>query len=196
MIFVIIIHMNIEVEIKIQFDNLEMARKKLRTLGGSLKKSLRQIDEYYVPCHRDFFARKPCPIEWLRVRQNPDSAIFEYDKSIVCRKDSAQDYAEEYEVEVKQPENLRKILKFLDFKKIVTVDKQREYWQCEDFEIALDQVKNLGFFIEVEAQGNFLNAKIARAGCARFLTQKLGIKDWQKQQIKTGYPVLLLKKMK
>ncbi|MFA4880540.1 MAG: class IV adenylate cyclase [Candidatus Doudnabacteria bacterium] len=194
MIFVIIIHMNIEVETKIQLESLEKVRKKLKTIGGSLKESMRQIDEYYVPCHRDFFLSQPC-VEWLRVRQNPDRAIFEYDKSIVCRKDSAQNYAEEYEVEVKQPENLRKILKFLDFKKIVTVDKQREYWQCEDFEIALDQVKNLGFFIEVEAQGNFLNTKIARAGCARFLTQKLGIKDWQKRQVKTGYPVLLLKKM-
>jgi len=186
--------MNIEVEIKIQLNNLQDMRQKLKTLGGSLKKSLHQIDDYYVPCHRDFFAAKPWPVEWLRIRKNPDRAIFEYDRSIIRRKDGAQDYAEEYEVEIKDPNALRQILKFLDFKKVVRVDKQREYWQCGSFEIALDKVKNLGYFVEVEAQGNFPNPKKARTACVNFLTQKLKIKDWSKRQIKTGYPILLLKK--
>lgn len=188
--------MNIEVEIKIQLNNLEMIRKRLKTLGGSLEKSLHQVDDYYVPCHRDFFAAKPCPVEWLRVRKNPDRVIFEYDRSIVHREDNAQDYVEEYEVEIKDPASLRRILKFLDFKKVATVDKQREYWRCGNFEIALDKVKDLGFFIKAEAQGNFPNAKKARAGCVNFLTRKLEIKDWSKRQIKTGYPVLILKKTK
>ena len=184
--------MNVEVEIKIKTEKFifDRIKKKLPEFGKIIK-SIKQIDEYYVPYHRDFFAKKPCPDEWLRIRINPDGSVFEYDKSFDAE-DGQQDYADEYETEVSNPDELRKILEFLDFKKVVTVNKQREYWDCENFEISLDIVKNLGYFIEVEAKGNFENTKKAREMCANFLI-KLGIKDYQKKQIKTGYPVLLLK---
>ena len=183
--------MNVEIEVKIKLDSLEEARRELPKFG-KLVKSIRQIDEYYTPCHRDFFAHKPHPVEWLRIRVNPDVAIFEYDKSF-DRKDGSQDYAEEYETKISQPDELRKMLRFLDFRKVITIDKQREYWDCGDLEICLDDVKNLGFFIEVEAKKNFSSTSEAREKCIGFL-HKVGIKDWQKRQIKTGYCDLLLKK--
>ena len=67
--------MNIEVEIKIKVDNFKSIKKQLQKYG-SLTKSIKQIDEYYVPCHRDFFAQKPFPVEWLRIRTNPDKIIL------------------------------------------------------------------------------------------------------------------------
>ncbi|MFH1967874.1 MAG: class IV adenylate cyclase, partial [bacterium] len=146
--------MNVEVEIKVKIKNFEEIKQKVAS-RGKLIKSIKQIDEYYVPCHRNFFAQKPHPTEWLRIRTNPDKVIFEYDKSINKKADGDQDYAEEYETEISEVEEFRKILNFLDFKKMTTVDKQREYWDCGNFEIALDSVKNLGYFIEVEATGNF-----------------------------------------
>src|SRR3990167_4571264 len=62
---------------------------------------------------------------------------------------------EEYETEISNVGEFRKILNFLDFKKVVTIDKQREYWDCGDLEIALDKIAGLGSFIEVEAKGNY-----------------------------------------
>ncbi|MFH1967904.1 MAG: CYTH domain-containing protein, partial [bacterium] len=103
------------------------------------------------------------------------------------------DYAEEYETEISNPDELRKILDFLDFKKMTTVDKQREYWDCGNFEIALDIVKNLGYFIEVEATGNFESPAQAKQACLDFL-ESIGIKNAESVQIKKGYPVMLLEK--
>ncbi len=183
--------MNIEVEVKVQLDSLDEVRSILPKFG-KLIKSIKQIDEYYVPCHRDFFTHKPSPVEWLRIRTNPDTTIFEYDKS-VDRKEGGQDYADEYESEISNPEEFRKILEFLDFKKAVTIDKQREYWDCKDFEVCLDKVKDLGYFIEVEAKGDLADTKKARQECIKFLN-KLEVKDCEEKRIETGYPTLLLEK--
>ena len=185
--------MNVEIEVKVKLDSLEEVKKKLPEFG-KLIKDIRQIDEYYIPCQRDFFAHKPSPVEWLRIRTNPDSSVFEYDKSIE-KENGLQDYAEEYETEISNPDEFRKILNFLDFKKVVTVDKQRQYWDCEDFEVCLDKVKDLGFFIEVEAKGDIEDTEKARERCFHFL-EKLGIKDYKENSMKEGYPGLLLESKK
>lgn len=183
--------MNIEVEIKIKVENLEGLKKELPKFG-KITKSIRQIDDYYIPCHRNFFERKPDPNEWLRIRHNPDCVIFEYDRSIDSA-DGSQLYAEEYETKISEPEEFKKILGFLDFKKVMTVDKKREYWDCEKFEVCLDEVENLGFFVEIEAKGDFKGNSEAMRECEKF-AEKLGIKITKENRIKTGYPVLLLKK--
>ena len=184
--------MNVEVEVKIEIENFEEVKAKVSAVG-KLIKSIKQIDEYYVPCHRDFFAQKPQPTEWLRIRTNPDKVIFEYDKSINKKANGEQECAEEYETVISDPEEFRKILNFLDFKKVVNVDKQREYWDCGDLEIALDNVAGLGSFIEVEAKGNFDNTSKAKEACFKFL-EELGVKNAENIQINKGYPVLLLEK--
>ena len=185
-------NMNIEVEIKVKVENLEKIKGKVSKIG-KLVKAIKQIDEYFVPCHRDFFAKKPHPDEWLRIRTNPDKIIFEYDRSINIKEDGEQDYAEEYETEIFDVEEFKKILGFLDFKKVVTIEKNREYWICGDVEVALDEIKWLGSFVEAEAKGNFKNVKEAKRVCIDFL-ENLGIKDVKNTQIKKGYPMLFLEK--
>jgi len=182
--------MNIEVEIKAGINNFEAIKAKVAAIG-KLIKSIRQVDDYFIPCHRDFFAQKPHPTEWLRIRTNPDKVIFEYDKSINKKVNGEQECAEEYETEICNPDEFRKILNFLNFKKVITVDKQREYWDCGDLEIALDRIAGLGDFIEVEARGNFADNIKAKEACLKFLAN-LGIEDAEK--INKGYPVLLLEK--
>lgn len=183
--------MHIEVEIKIKIENPQALRKKLATIGKR-RKIIRQIDHYYVPCHRDFFAHKPHPVEWLRLRTNPDGVRFEYDRSIGARPDGGQAYAEEYETEIGDAEAFRQTLRFLDFRKVVTIDKKRELWDCGEFEICLDRVQGLGDFLEVEAK-EVQDAKLDYQSCAKFL-ESLGFADWRERKIKVGYPVLLLQK--
>jgi len=182
--------MNIEVEIKVKVNNLKVIEEKVAKMG-KLIKAIKQIDDYYIPAHRDFFARKPHPVEWLRIRTNPKKIVLEYIKSINPKPNGDQDYAKEYETEILNKKELQKILKFLDFKKYVTIEKYREYWMCGNMEVALDDVKGLGTFIEAEAKGNFKNEKEARKECIKFL-EKLGIKGVQNDYIKSGYPELFL----
>jgi len=186
--------MNIEVEIKIKIDNFDEIKERVAQ-KGKLIKSINQVDEYYIPSHRDFFAQKPFPVEWLRIRTNPDKVVFEYDLSINKNEKGEQECAQEYETEISDPEEFRKILNFLDFKKVVVVDKQREYWNCGDIEVALDKVKDLGSFIEAEAKGDFKNTAEAKMACVNFL-KNLGIEDVKGKQINKGYPVLYLEKNK
>lgn len=182
--------MNIEVEIKVKINNFEEIKEKVSKMG-KLIKSIKQIDDYYIPCHRNFFAKKPHPIEWLRIRTNPNKVILEYDRSINQKDDGDNDYVEEYETEILNEKELRKILEFLDFKKVIMIEKQREYWMCGKIEIALDKIKGLGDFIEAEAKGDFKNEKEAKKECINFL-ENLGIKDIEKKHIKKGYPELFL----
>jgi adenylate cyclase class 2 len=185
--------MNVEVEIKIEIENIDKIRNEVSNFG-KLVKSIKQVDEYYVPCHRDFFAQKPFQTEWLRIRTNPDKTIFEYDKSINKNESGEQECAEEYETEISNPEELRKILNFLNFEKVIIIEKQREYWECGNLEISLDNIKDLGFFIEVEAKGDFKDNYEAKKACFDFL-KKIKINNAEDIQINKGYPVLLLEKL-
>ena len=186
--------MNIEVEIKVKIDNFEEIKEKISKIG-KLIKSIKQIDDYYVPSHRDFFAHKPHAIEWLRIRTNPDKVVWEYTRSINQRDDGDYDYAEEYEIEILNKEELKKILNFLDFKKSVTIEKYREYWMCGGIEVALDNVTELGHFIEAEAKGDFKDEKEAKEECIKFL-ENLGITDVENKRIKKGYPEIYLDNQK
>ncbi|NVN96700.1 class IV adenylate cyclase [Candidatus Nomurabacteria bacterium] len=183
--------MNIEVEIKVKLDNPVEIKEKVSKMG-SLVKSIKQIDDYYIPSHRDFFAGVDHPIEFLRIRNNPDKTIFEYTKCVNMNEETGDyDYAEEYETEILDVDEFKKILAFLDFKKVITVEKYREYWMCGDIEVALDDIKGLGNFIEAEAKGDFKDEKEAKEACIKFL-ENLGIERVEDVQIKKGYPQLLL----
>ncbi len=88
----------------------------------------------------------------------------------------------------------KKILGFLDFKKVLTVEKNREYWMCGQIEVALDEVKGLGLYVEAEAKGDFKDEKEAKKACIDFL-ENLGIKNVGKNQILKGYSQLLFEKL-
>lgn len=180
--------MNIEVEIKVKAENLDKVREQIQSLG-TLRKAVHQIDEYYTPVHRDFHGTVPLK-EWLRIRTNPNRSVFEYSQAFY-KENGDLDYANEYETQIAEPEELKKILEFLDFKKVVVVDKNREYWNCGKFEVALDEVSDLGSFVEVEAKGDFADTKEAREACIEFLSQ-LGI-EYEGNAVKMGYPTQLLK---
>ncbi|MFA5932141.1 MAG: class IV adenylate cyclase [Candidatus Paceibacterota bacterium] len=184
--------MNIEVEIKVKIDNFEEIKEKVSKLGR-LVKAVKQIDEYYVPIHRDFFDHKPRPVEHLRIRTNPDKTVFEYTRTIGLQAGGDYDYAEEYETGISNVEEFKKTLEFLDFKKVVIVEKEREYWMCGGIEVALDKVKDLGTFMEAEAKGDFKDEKEAKQACIDFL-ENLGIKDVENTQIRHGYPQFFLEK--
>ena len=185
--------MNIEVEIKVKVDNLKEIKKKVSKIG-KLIKAIKQIDDYYTPSHRNFFTQKPHATEFLRIRTNPDKVVFEYDRSINKRANGEHDYAEEYETEILDKKEFEKILGFLDFKKVLTVTKNREYWMCGKIEVALDTIKELGTFVEAEAKGDFKDEKEAKKECIKFL-ENLGIKNVAKTAIHKGYSTMLFDKM-
>ena len=67
-------------------------------------------------------------------------------------------YYEEYEVEIDNSNNIMKIFDFIGLKKITEVKKERMIYSYQDkYEVSLDKVDNLGYFIEIEVKGTINN---------------------------------------
>ena len=138
---------NIETEIKIklskeEFKQLdEFMKKKAKFLNES-----RQIDTYYQPTYRKFLHSGEIN-EWIRIGERGSKTILNY------KNWHDNMYCDEYEVEVDNSENLRKIFAILGLEEIVVVDKYRKtYMYKNKYEIALDFVEELGYFIELEVK--------------------------------------------
>lgn len=182
---------DLEVEIKIQVKNLAALLKWLEK-NAVLDKETHQIDRYFDHPDRSFvYIDKDgyrTASEWLRVR-------FEEDRAEICYKHWHRDnktgkstYADEFESEISDGEAFLKILKVLGFKQISLIDKRRTVWQYQDFEFAIDQVKGLGDFAEIEYEGEMEDP--SRANQKIFdLLREIGLKGWQKTR--RGYNTML-----
>ena len=72
-----------------------------------------------------------------------------------------------------------------------TVDKTRESYLIEEFEIELDRVSELGTFVEVEAVGEVENRGRTYEKVIRFV-REIGLDP--ENQDNNGYVLLLMKK--
>lgn len=138
---------NVETEIKIKISEKEY--NKLINFFENNAKFLtenRQLDTYYQPTYRKFLNNKEIN-EWLRIGKRGNKKILNY------KNWHDHMYCDEYEVEIDNSENLDKIFNILGLEEIVVVDKQRKtYLYLNKYEVALDYVKKLGYFIEIEVK--------------------------------------------
>ena len=142
---------NIEIEIQVQLENAAPLVAFLQK-NAVKKGSYHQIDEYFTLAHRDFISVRPV-VEWLRLRDSSGECSITY-KYWHQSSPGITSHCDEYETEIKDIEQARLIFKALDFTLVTTVDKTREIYHYDDFEIALDQVKGLGDFVEIEHKGD------------------------------------------
>lgn len=132
----------LEIEIKAS-GNLEKVKEKLRQLDAKRIGQKTQKDIYYQAPHRDFKETD----EALRIRQENGDIYLTYKGPKI---DDETKTRREIEIELKSLEKMDSILEFLGFKKSKTVEKQRQLYSIDEYKIALDDVKGLGEFIEIE----------------------------------------------
>lgn len=140
---------NVETEIKIRISKEEYENIELMLIShAKFLNESKQIDTYYQPAYRKFLKDNDEVInEWLRIGVRGNKKILNY-KNWYNDK-----YCDEYEVGVDDENNLDKILKILGLEEIALVDKTRKvFFYLEKYEIALDYVENLGYFIEIEVK--------------------------------------------
>jgi adenylate cyclase class 2 len=149
----------------------------------------RQLDEYFNAPHRDFFAGETVD-DWLRLR-NEANGKRSINYKHWYQTEISSFYCDEFESGVSSVESMRDILIALQFKPVIKVDKLRRAYKYGDIEFAVDDVKELGFFIEAEYCGDRddkekvrddLIAAIEKAGA------KVGPEDSR------GYPYRLLER--
>lgn len=138
---------NIETEIKIKVSNEEFKNTELfLERNAKFLNETKQVDQYYQPTYRKFLNGNDVN-EWLRIGIRGNKKILNY------KNWHNHMYCDEYEVEVDDENNLNKIFKILGLEKIALVDKVRKtYSYLDKYEIALDHVKNLGYFVEIEVK--------------------------------------------
>jgi adenylate cyclase class 2 len=176
-----------EIEIQARISDVKKLESFLK-LKAKFKGKKYQKDEYYSPPHRNFLAKKPV-VEWLRLRESKLNSVtyknWHYDK------DGKSQFCDEYETDINDINQLRKIFKVLDIKPIIIVEKTRKIWDYKDYEVAIDSVTNLGNFVEIEYKGSDQSAspKSITDGMIKFLKQ-VGCKKIERNFV--GYPFMLL----
>lgn len=139
---------NIEMEIKIklskdEYDNLN----NLMNTKGKLLLESNQEDIYYQSDYLIADINK-----WLRIRTSGNKKILTY------KNHTNKMYCEEYEVEIDNSDNLKKIFDSIGLTKIIIVHKNRKIYNYLDkYEVSLDKVDNLGYFIEIEVKETINN---------------------------------------
>ena len=94
----------------------------------------------------------------------------------------------EYETIVQNPKMIEQILQKLGMACKITVAKTRKYFEIDGFEIVLDNIKELGDFIEIEAKKDFGSVEKNKKACQDLL-KKLNIKH--KFVKRPGYPRMI-----
>ena len=180
---------NIEIEIKLPLINPQEVREFLNTHAKLVSENIYQKDTYFVPHHRDFLAEK-YPYEWLRLRQSSKDTSINY-KHFHPENVEKTDYCDELETKIADSSVMENMLKSLDFKEVIVVEKSRTTWLFEAVEIVVDEVSNLGSYIELEATKHFENPLDGRPylfDVLKKLNAKVGEEDLR------GYPFRMLEK--
>lgn len=178
----------IEIEIQVQIENSKELLAFLENNARFVDKN-RQVDHYYTPSHRDFLKVRPVR-EWLRLRNSSGKYSINY-KNWYYDENGRSLYCDEYETSVGDVKQAKMILKAIDAKYLTTVDKLRETWLYKDYEVAIDLIKNLGSFVEIEYKGKNQKQKPAKITQEMILfLKKLNCGKVTRNYV--GYPFQLL----
>ena len=179
---------NIEIEIQVSVEKPKPLIKFLEK-NANFQSKKHQIDEYFSPVHNGFLEVRPVR-EWLRLRDADGKCSINY-KNWHFDKKGKSNYCDEFENKIESMKQMKKIFSVLNIKSIAVVDKLRKIWTYKDYEIAIDSVKTLGDFVEIEYIGknNKINPKKMTEEMVNFL-KKVGVGKITRNYV--GYPFLVL----
>ena len=139
-------------EIEILFsleEKKETAFKKLKELEN--KGIKRTVDYYYYfPEDEKFKPNERGEIlNWFRIRKTKDKIYFTFKHDFI-KEGGEWSHSDEYEVEISDFETGKEIVESLGMNPLVTVDNTKHIFVKDDFELVVEEVKDLGLFLEVE----------------------------------------------
>ncbi len=177
----------IELKFAVDKDTFFKIKDKIKEIS-KFKNISKQVDDYFTPAHRNF-TEPEYIYEWLRLGKRGSKTIITY-KHFYPENVETFTHCDEFETEINSIDQLNKIFTALNLKKLVTIEKEREIYTNNEFEIAMDVVKELGYFIEIEAIKHSETVEETRKKLFEF-AKNLGINS---ETDKRGYPYLLMKK--
>jgi len=183
---------NIEVELKYRVKDEKKLNKWLEKNAKKIFEK-RQVDKYYTPAHRYFFEEK-YPREFLRIRDSGGHFSITYKYFHKTEIEGEYSHCDEYETDLEDGNQMEKIFKVLDLKLLVIVDKTRTTYHYKDFEIEIDDVKDVGHICEIEVKSEFKDVDEAQE-MIKNLAKELGFGEEDRDRdLKMGYAYIIAKK--
>ena len=133
----------IEVEVKARINSFKEMEERLENLGAAKTKTEFQEDIYFASPIVDFAETD----EALRVRTTNNGIFITYKGPKLNDKAKTR---KEVEMSIESAKKAKDIFTEIGFRPVRTVRKDRKYYQYENFEISLDDVKGLPPYMEIE----------------------------------------------
>lgn len=180
--------MNYEVEQKFRVNDSVQLREQLEAAGAQFSDAKRQVDRYFAHPARNFAETD----EAFRLRQDGETNRITYKGP---KLDGEAKTRREIELPLPSIENyledFTKLLESLGFQVVAEVAKTRTpgsiAWQDRQLEIALDEVSEVGSFVELELISDSAELSACQQTIAA-LAAKLGLKE----SIRISYLEMLL----
>lgn len=175
-----------EIEIKAKLIDKKKLIEKLKSLGCVFEDAIVQNDTVYVENIGSLETFRSNKV-FLRIRVKNNSKII-----LTLKKRMANDLdAIEHEVDVNSKQEMEQILFLMGYKEAVKINKTRIVTHYNNCEICIDDVENLGTFIEMEKLTKDGNSEEIQEELFRFF-ESIGID--RNDRVISGYDVLILQK--
>lgn len=173
-----------EIEVKAKLEQKQEVIEKLKNLGCVFNEPVTQKDVVYVKNIGSLEIFKSNDI-FLRIRTiNNSKILFTVKKRMVNDLDAL-----EYETEISSKEEMEQALLLMGYKEAIRINKSRLTTHYQNYEIDIDEVDNLGEFIEVEKLAEDGNSEQIQNELFNILIS-LGIKP--ENRVIYGYDILML----
>ncbi len=177
----------IETEVKARVDDARKMEKAIIAMGATSIGIQDQADTYYNAPHRNFEKTD----EALRIRVENGNAFLTYKGP---KMDTVSKTRQEFQTAIKDTETMGNILTSLGFFPVAMVTKRRKNYRVGDFFISIDEVRNLGDFIEIEMQAEDSGKYQEKVESIFKFMEKLGIT--REATIRQSYLEMILEKNK
>ncbi len=175
-----------EVEVKARIDDLDTVKKKLESLGAKFDSIVKQKDAYFKS--RGFDSKKQGPGDWIvRIRTSRGQKIL----TLKALTEILGAWVE-HETVIDDEKEMQNILETMGLFNVFTLNKERVPGRLDEFELCLDDVKELGKFLEVALDSEDKEKENARDMIIEFM-KTLGISE--KDIEKRGYGEIIGEKL-
>jgi len=136
-----------EIEAKLKVDSHEPIEEKLKAQGALSEGHLMQTDIYFDHENLQLINNDEC----LRIRKQASDSEEKIFLTYKGPKEKGN-YKKRREIELRisDAESAEKLLTALGYEKEIFVEKERHRWRLGGCEVLLDNVKQLGTFVEIE----------------------------------------------
>jgi adenylate cyclase class 2 len=176
----------IEVEIKVQTSPAVALRIKEQLLKES-PTQIHHVDTYYDNPSKSFLKMSPIR-EWLSVRNRGNKVIINH-KLFHFNGQGKSTHSDESELTVQDLDDANRLLGALGFQPLITVNKHRTEAEIDSYLVSVDEVEELGYFVEVEATKDVGSVESTYEALKKFA---IGLGLDPGDILEKGYPHLLL----